>query len=298
MDFDNYQKEAQRTDRVPTRNESDDTASLIVPMLGLAGETGQLLSEYKKHLRDGEAHRLFKERVSEELGDLLWYIANVASKFELSLSDVATANLAKVKQRWAEDGAERLNFDAELPENEQLPRRFEFQLVDVAGETGQRVRVLIEGNPFGAELTDNAYDPDGYRFHDVFHFAYAAVLGWSPVARALLKRKRKSRPLLDEVEDGGRAAVIEEGVAALVFDYARRHRMLESVATLDFQLLRTIKDMTSHLEVRQRTTGEWEQAILQGFEVWRAVLAARGGQIAVDLDARRIAFLGPAAAQL
>ena len=74
---------------------------LIVPMLGLAGETGQLLSEYKKHLRDGEAHRLFKERVSEELGDLLWYIANVASKFELTLDEIAAANLAKVKARWA-----------------------------------------------------------------------------------------------------------------------------------------------------------------------------------------------------
>ena len=297
MDFNKYQKEAQRTDRVPAHAEADDTASLIVPMLGLAGETGQLLSEYKKHLRDGEAHRLFKERVSEELGDLLWYIANVASKFDLSLSDIATSNLAKVKERWANDRAEPLSFDAELPESEQLPRRFEVELIDVTGETGQRVRILIDGKPFGAELTDNAYDPDGYRFHDVFHFGYAALLGWSPISRSLLKRKRKSRPLLDEVEDGGRAAVIEEGVAALVFDYARRHRMLEGVATLDFQLLRTVKDMTSHLEVRHRTTGEWEQAILQGFEVWRAILAARGGRIAVDLDARRISFLGPPTAQ-
>ncbi|MCA1529935.1 nucleoside triphosphate pyrophosphohydrolase family protein [Bradyrhizobium yuanmingense] len=297
MDFNKYQKEAQRTDRVPARSEADDEAALIVPMLGLAGETGQLLSEYKKHLRDGEAHRLFKERVSEELGDLLWYIANVASKFDLSLSDIATANLSKVNERWANGRAKPLNFDAELPENEQLPRQFEVELIDVAGETGQRVRVLIDGSPFGSELTDNAYDPDGYRFHDVFHFAYAAVLGWSPITRSLLKRKRKSRPLLDEVEDGGRAAVIEEGVAALVFDYARRHRMLEGVATLDFQLLRTIKDMTSHLEVRQRSTGEWEFAILQGFEVWRAVLATRGGRIAVDLDARRITFLGPPTAQ-
>ena len=125
-----------------------------------------------------------------------------------------------------------------------------------------------------------------------FHFAYAAVLGWSPITRGLLRRKRKSRPLLDEVEDGGRAAVIEEGVVALAFDYARRHHFLDGVAALDFQLLRTIKDMTSHLEVRQCTTGEWEQAILQGFDVWRAVLAARGGRIAVDLDARCITFLG------
>ena len=45
MDFDSYQNDALRTDRVPTRN---DITSLIVPMLGLAGETGQLLSEYKK----------------------------------------------------------------------------------------------------------------------------------------------------------------------------------------------------------------------------------------------------------
>jgi NTP pyrophosphatase (non-canonical NTP hydrolase) len=171
MDFNSYQKEALRTDRVPARDGADDAASLIVPMLGLAGETGQLLSEFKKHLRDREAHRLFKDRVSEELGDLLWYIANVASKFDLSLSDIAAANLAKVNQRWATERAEPLSFDATLPEGERLPRRFEVELVDVEGEARQRVRVLIDGKPFGAELTDNAYDPDGYRFHDVFHFA-------------------------------------------------------------------------------------------------------------------------------
>ncbi|MQP68640.1 nucleotide pyrophosphohydrolase [Niveispirillum sp. SYP-B3756] len=298
MDFNDYQQEALRTNRVRASDDINDSTALIVPMLGLAGETGQLLSEYKKHLRDGEAHRLFKERVSEELGDLLWYIANVASKFDLSLSDVAAANLAKVKQRWATERTEPLTFDAELPEGERLPRRFEVELIDLEGKTRQQVRVLIDGKPFGAELTDNAYDPDGYRFHDVFHFAYAAVLGWSPITRALLRRKRKSQPLLDEVEDGGRAAVIEEGVSALAFEYARRHRFLDGVAALDFQLLRTIKDMTSHLEVRQCTTGEWERAILQGFEVWRAVFAARGGRVAVDLDARRITFLGQSASQV
>jgi hypothetical protein len=234
--------------------------------------------------------------VSEELGDLLWYIANVASKFDLTLDEIAAANLTKVKARWATERAQPLCFDANLPEGERLPRQFEVELVDIKGEDRRLVRVSIDGVPFGGELTDNAYDPDGYRFHDVFHFAYAAVLGWSPVTRALLRRKRKSCPLLDEVEDGGRAAVIEEGVAALAFDYARRHHMLEGVNVLDFQLLRTIKDMTSHLEIKQCTTGEWEQAILRGFRAWRAVLSARGGRIAVDLDKRRIAYLGPAGA--
>jgi NTP pyrophosphatase (non-canonical NTP hydrolase) len=293
VNFNSYQREALRTDRVPAQSQAEDALSLIVPMLGLAGETGQLLSEYKKHLRDGEAHRLFKERVCEELGDLLWYVANVASKFDLTLDEIAVANLDKTKARWATSSAETLVFDAELPEGERLPHRFEVDLVDVEGEERQRVRVIIDGKQFGAELTDNAYDSDGYRFHDIFHFAYAAVLGWSPITRALLRRKRKSRPLMDEVEDGGRAGVIEEGVAALAFNYAQRHHMLDGVTTLDFQLLRTIKDMTSHLEVNLRTTSEWEQAILQGFAVWRAVLETRGGRLIVDLDARRIDYLGP-----
>src|SRR5713101_2665661 len=127
MDMKKYQREALRTDRVPKTSE-DDENSLIVPMLGLAGETGQLLSEYKKHLRDGESHRLLKKRVSQELGDLLCYIANVASKFDLALGGIATANLTKVKARWATERADPLCFDAMLPEGERLPRGFEVEL--------------------------------------------------------------------------------------------------------------------------------------------------------------------------
>ena len=292
MEFDDYQRKALRTDQV--RGSGEDGLSVMVPMLGLAGETGQLLSEYKKHLRDGEAHRLFGDRVAEELGDLLWYIANVASKFGLSLDAVAAGNLAKVQARWSAPPEAALCFDGSLPEGERLPRRFEVELLDMDGGNPRRVRVGINGEQFGEELTDNAYAPDGYRFHDVFHFAYAAVLGWSPITRALLRRKRKSRPRIDEVEDGGRAGVIEEGVAALAFAYATRHHMLEGVNVLDFQLLRTIKDMTSHLEVGRCTAGEWEAAILRGFEVWRAVAAGGGGRIAVDLDRRSVSYLGAA----
>lgn len=60
-----------------------------------------------------------------------------------------------------------------------------------------------------------------YRFHDVFHLAYAAVLGWSPVLRALLKCKRKSHPWLDENQDGARAILIEEGISTFVFNHAK-----------------------------------------------------------------------------
>lgn len=294
MEFGSYQRQARVTDQTPRSDGRDELLALMVPMLGLAGETGQLLSEYKKHLRDGDAHKLFGRRVAEELGDLLWYVANVASKFDLSLDDVASANLAKVKARWLPRDKEPLRFDTALPEGERLPRRFDVNLVEVGGGADRSVRVLIDGKRFGAELTDNAYSPDGYRFHDVFHFAYAAVLGWSPITRGLLGRKRRSRPDLDEVEDGGRAAVVEEGVAALAFAYAKRHDMLRGVRVLDFQLLRTIQEMTSDLEVGRCTAAEWESAILQGFAAWRAVVGAHGGRVAVDLDSRRVAYVAPA----
>ncbi len=293
MDLKTYQAQALQTDQVPGAVDDEFATAVIVPMLGLAGETGQLLSEYKKHLRDGEAHRLFKDRVGEELGDLLWYVANVASKFGLDLDDIAKRNLAKVRARWSSPSANAPDLDSALPDGERLPRQMTVRLVEESGSTDRpKVRMTINGEGIGSLLGDNAYDPDGYRFHDVFHLAYAAVLGWSPNLRAFLKRKRKSRPLLDEVEDGGRARIIEEGVSALAFDYARVHSFLEGIAEIDYRLLRTIQSMTSHLEVGEATAADWERAILEGFSVWRAVLANGGGEILVDLDARQIRYLG------
>ena len=65
------------------------------------------------------------------------------------------------------------------------------ELEDIKNSNPHRSLILIDGEPFGAELMDNSYLPDGYRFHDVFHFAYAAMLGWSPVTRRLLKTQAK-----------------------------------------------------------------------------------------------------------
>jgi len=294
LELSKYQAQALETDQVPAAGDEAFSKAIIVPMLGLAGETGQLLTEYKKHLRDGEAHRLFQERVAEELGDLLWYVSNVASKFGLDLDDVAQRNLAKVQARWARATEVHLPFDSTMPEAERLPRRMVVTLAEEFESDLPRVRMSVNGEPIGSRLGDNAYDADGYRFHDVFHLAYAAGLGWSPNLRAFLKRKRKSQPLVDDVEDGGRACVIEEAVAALAFDYARAHNFLEGVAEVDDDLLRTIKSMTSHLEVSRATTGDWERVILAGFTVWRTVMASRGGRIEIDLDAQAIRYLGPA----
>jgi len=293
MNFNVYQKAAQKTDRVPGHANTQVGIDLMVPLLGLAGETGELLSEYKKHLRDGNSHLLFKERISEELGDLLWYVANVAAKFDLKLEDIAQNNLRKTNDRWGDQDTSTFIFDAEYEEHESLPRHFEIELREVLVKGKTKIRVFMDGKRIGDDLTDNSDDPDGYRFHDVFHLGYVAVLGWSPVMRKLLKRKSKSNPQVDEVQDGGRAQVIDEGVSALVFDYAKDHNWLQGVVDLDYQLLRTIKGITSLLEVKTRSMGEWQRAILIGFSVWRQVLANSGGRISVDLEAKNLIFLGP-----
>lgn len=295
MDFDRYQEDAQATDRVPNPAAKGGDLGLIVPLLGLAGEAGGLLSEYKKFLRDGSAHRLFEQRVREELGDILWYIANIAEKFDLRLSDIAQSNLSKIKDRWetAASGTQLLipnayDYDSNFPEDERFPRQMDVELRIVNKDGKDVIQLLVNGEQCGDDLTDNAYEPDGYGFHDVLHFAHIAVLGWSPVMRKLLGCKRKSNKIIDEVEDGGRAGAIEEGLAAIIFDYARDHEFFDGVKYVDYELLRTLKSAAQHLEVRRCALVDWQSAILQGYAVWRAIWKANGGKFHVDLDARTI----------
>lgn len=289
MKLSDYQERALLTDQTPHPPGSTADTAILIPLLGLAGEAGQLVSEFKKRIRDGQGHILFVDRVAEELGDILWYVANLASKYDLDLDDIATRNLKKVAERWDRTPAAE-PLDTEFHESERFPRRIVARFTQIAEGERVEVRTEIEGKLVGSALTDNSYDDDGYRFHDVFHLSYAAVLGWSPVLRGLLKLKRKSSPRVDEVEDGGRAAVIEEGVAALVFDYARRHQYFSGVDEVDGRLLSTIRGMCAHLEVAKQPLSAWRRAILQGYEVWRLLLSNGGGEVHADLETGEIHY--------
>lgn len=300
MDLDDFQREAQRTDRVPlTGDEVLDRDARLVPLLGLAGEVGTLLAGYKKFLRDGDAYELFVDNVGEEVGDLLWYLANVAEKWGLSLSDLAVANLAKTSDRWRRPhpGAPRRRaadfLDHDAPPLERLPRMFSVEIRSVDEHIGpdDLVEVRFRGKKVGDRLGDNTYEDSGYRFHDVFHLANAAVLGWSPVARArIFNRKRRADRVTDAVEDGGRAIVIEEGMVAFLFEHARHHRWFRDASDLDYAVLKTVRVMTAELEVKRRSLWEVEQAVLQGFEVWHKVREANGGRVLGDLYRRTIRF--------
>ena len=286
MELNEYQHRANQTDQQPKTGSIDrGPRSILVPLLGMAGEVGELLGEHKKWLRDGDSYKLFPERVKEELGDLLWYLSNVATKHGLTLEEIAEFNLEKTRRRWQPRTGEKEKrkpklFDEEFPLSERLPRQMD---ISIEEESGIAI-TTIDGAKYGDPLTDNRYEDDGYRFHDICHLSYASILGWSPTLRALLRRKRKSDPKVDEVEDGGRAIVIEEGISAMVFSYAERRNFLEGAEGVNYDLLRTIKDMTSHLEVSVRTEGDWERAIMTGFDIWRRVKAQGKGRIHADLE--------------
>jgi NTP pyrophosphatase (non-canonical NTP hydrolase) len=285
MDFDEYQERAQRTDQRP-----DGEESIVIPLLGLAGEAGTLLSEYKKRLRDGASHSEYEPLVAEELGDLLWYVANLASKFDLRLSEIASANLAKVDDRWNSALRTREFFDDHFPEAEQLPRTFSVCFEERLVDGRSQVIVTLDGRPYGQPLTDAAPIDDGYRFHDVLHLSFAVFLAWSPVTRRNLGCKRRSDPSADEGQDGGRALVVEEAAAAHAYAYARRHALLEGVDAVDYSTLRTIRDLTAPFEVSVRSAIEWQMAIVNGFRMFRLLLKHRGGVVTGDLVNRTIEF--------
>lgn len=292
MDMDDFQQRAKVTDQYPITGDKEDNKSFIVPLLGLAGEAGTLLSEYKKFLRDGSAHEHFAEEVREELGDLLWYVAIVADRFGLVLSDVAEQNLAKARSRWSKLHSDNMTpvewlYDVDFNSNEQLPRRIEIEF----GIESSKVVMKWEGGYLGDPLTDNSIEEDYYRFHDVMHLSFAANLGWSPVIRSLMRRKRSSDKQVDEVQDGGRAIVVEEGLVAIIFAYGNRHDFLNNTNIVDVSLLKTIKSVTEPFEVGNRSYYDWQKAIVQGFRAWEHLRGHDGGKVNCDLINRSLRII-------
>lgn len=96
MTFQEYQKDSQKTALYP-----DKGRNFVYPTLGLAGETGEVAEKIKKIIRDknGIIGEEEKEALKKELGDVLWYLSQIASELELNLDDVATTNLAKLASR-------------------------------------------------------------------------------------------------------------------------------------------------------------------------------------------------------
>lgn len=278
---DEYQRLAARTDVEPENTDP------LLPLLGLAGEVGQLAAELKKQQRADGVHYIgFDEAIATELGDILWYLAALARRTGHDLADIAQRNLTKTAARWLPPDAPRAAFDIDFPSDQRLPQRFEVSF----RREGDRIQMLIGGEQVGDPIDDNSHDPDHYRFHDVFHLSYAAVLGWSPIIRSLLGRKRKLDETIDRVEDGARARATEEAIAAMVFKMAEPYDYFESQSHVDDSILTAVVAVASGLEVKNRSQAEWEKAILTGFSAWRELREKGRGDVLVDLDARTVTF--------
>lgn len=313
MEFSAYQRAARETSQLRLGGPQ----GAIAPMLGLASETGSILNIYKKYLRDGIDLAANREFLREELGDLLWYAAAVATTCGLELEDIAEANLRRTRDRYPRQHAQAAClpvFDAGYPPRERFPRRLVVAVAERVLPSGRRAAALmlvsaepdafpdgpvavggkLAGYQVGAELgdplTDNTRRVDSYRFHDAIHLGFMAVLGWSPTMRALLRLKRKSSPEADECEDGARAIFAEEGLAAVLSRLASGRTGFLSQTSIDGVVIEVAKAAAVGLEAEAVPGWLWQAAICQGFCAMHLLGENGGGYLVADLDARELAY--------
>ncbi|KKQ80418.1 MAG: putative pyrophosphatase [Parcubacteria group bacterium GW2011_GWC2_38_7] len=96
MTFAEYQIESKKTALYPNKG-----SNYIYPVLGLAGESGEVAEKIKKVIRDdgGIVSEVKKEEIKKEIGDVLWYLAQICSELGLSFDEAAKGNIEKLMSR-------------------------------------------------------------------------------------------------------------------------------------------------------------------------------------------------------
>jgi NTP pyrophosphatase (non-canonical NTP hydrolase) len=96
MKLSDYQKTSRGTAVYP-----DLGSNLLYPTLGLCGEAGEVAEKIKKMVRDdgGVLSEERRQALQKELGDVLWYVAQIATEARLDLDEIASANIAKLTSR-------------------------------------------------------------------------------------------------------------------------------------------------------------------------------------------------------
>ena len=90
MKMDDYQRQAVRFAVYPA------THKVLYPTLGLCGEAGEVAEKVKKQVRDNKFSR---HETAQELGDVLWYLTNLANDLGYSLAEIAYNNIDKLESR-------------------------------------------------------------------------------------------------------------------------------------------------------------------------------------------------------
>ncbi|AZG77527.1 MazG nucleotide pyrophosphohydrolase domain-containing protein [Methylocystis rosea] len=293
MKFEDYQSIAYLTARTEPK-------TLVVVCLALLWQLSAQLLRRQLPAIELELNTGLSDRsINDLLGEIAWNVSALASIYKLNLSDIAQKNIKKVSFRRDRSHPTPLHDEGCLP-LQQFPRQFEVAFVTIAKG---RSRMYFDGRRLGDDLTDNAYDDDGYRFHDVMHIANAAKLGWSPVLRDLMKRKRKANPSIDEVEDGARARIVEEAIIKAIHSEGERLaeqrggrepdiavRLFPDRTEITFRFLKFIHSLVAGLEVANNRYWEWEDAIVNGHDLFHRLRCEEQGTVVVDLNKRLISF--------
>ncbi len=260
---------------------AEPSAAFENTLLRLAGQVGLLVTDH-------EAGRLTDDRaaLADRLIAITRALIQAANEAGVTLEAAAVKNLAKIFDRWPQKRLYPEPLDADADPEELLPRDLIVDIFerDVRGQT--YVFQRAGGINIGDRLTDNAMTADDYRFHDVFHFAYVAVLSWSPVVRSLLRLKRKSDPKIDEAQDGARATLIEEGVTTWIFGQAVELGLFAGMnrGDLPFNLLKHVRQFVAGYEAEHCPLWLWEEAILEGYAAFRFLRQHRRGRIHIDMN--------------
>lgn len=94
MEFREYQELAKRT----ANDKNEIKYKLANYAMGLSGEAGEVTDYLKKVVFHG--HSMDKDKLKDELGDVLWYLSNLAELMDIDLRDIAEHNIEKLKQRY------------------------------------------------------------------------------------------------------------------------------------------------------------------------------------------------------
>lgn len=264
---------------------SEPTPAFEKTLLQLAGAVGQLMTDHEAgRLADNQA------ALAGRLVAIMRTLIQAANEAGVTLEAAAVKNLNKIFDRWPRERIYPALLDESAEAEEKLPRDLYVDVFErkVRGQT--YVFQRCNGLNIGDRLTDNAMTADDYRFHDVFHYAYVAVLTWSPVIRALFRLKRKSDPKIDDAQDGARATLIEEGVATWIFGQAVALNLFAGVKVgeLPFDMLKHVRQFVAGYEAEQIPLWLWEEAILQGYAAFRFLREHRRGRLHIDTSNRRL----------
>ena len=93
MDINEYQRAACGTAIFPKDK------SLMYLTLGVCGEAGEIAEKVKKHIRDNTSHQQLRESLILEIGDVMWYLSNLADAIHVDMAWILTENIEKIRSR-------------------------------------------------------------------------------------------------------------------------------------------------------------------------------------------------------